>query len=285
MGWNLTFQKKPDSLNSQVFYLYLRKSCIKKKDKLSIDKSISLDYSSYISKENKGFTKMTQLYTPKFLIKKGLPYCKQVAKELGVVPTEGDKRELFTWVNAIIEFQESKIAKVEEVQKVATIERDDRDRYVITVNGEEFGSFTTLRQAEYAVSRQENWILETVEVETVEVEPVAVEPVAVEPVVETVEVIEPVAVEPVVETVETVVEADERGSGRLKEFLYIKNAGYTCEHGWVYELKFQSSRQVIGEMYLNLSRGYTLDGEKFYESWTDPAEILLADYYLLEEFR
>ena len=48
MGWNLTFQKKPDSLNGQVFYLYLRKSCIKKKDKLSIDKSISLDYNNNI---------------------------------------------------------------------------------------------------------------------------------------------------------------------------------------------------------------------------------------------
>lgn len=202
---------------------------------------------------------MTQLYTPKFLIKKGLPYCKQVAKELGVVPTEGDKRELFTWVNAVMEFQDSKIAKVEPKKQVATIGRNERDQYVITVNGEEFGSFSTLRQAEYAVSRQEHWIFEP----TVEIE------------------------EPVVETVATVVELidDERGSGRLKEFLYIKNAGYTCEYGWVHELKFQSSRQTIGEMYLNLSRGYTLDGITFFESWTDPAEILLADYYLLEEFR
>jgi hypothetical protein len=185
-------------------------------------------------------------------------------------------------VNAIVEYQNSKIAKVEKVQKVATIGRNERDRYIVSIDGEEFGSFATLRQAEYSISRNPNWIFEPT-VEPVAVEPVAVEPVAVEPVAVEPVAVEPVAVEPV--AVEPVAVETERGSGRLKSFLYVKNAGYTCEHGWVHELKFISSRQIIGEMYLNLSRGYTLDGVTFYPSWTDPAEILLADYYLLEEFR
>ena len=264
-----------------------------------------------------------QQYTSKFLIKKGLAYTKQVAKELGVIPQEGDKRELFTWVNAIISYQESKLQKVEvEVQQIATICRDERDRYVVIVNNQEFGSFSTLRQAEYSISRNPNWIFEPV-------------------------------VEPVVEVK---METDERGSGRaqefvyitnegwvhpygwvhtirfkshlilgevyldtgngytlngekffaswkdlidtflgdytpyaeneqgISEFLYITNQGYKCAHGWVHFLKFKSSHQIIGEIYLDI-RGYTLDGETFYPSWKDPAESLLADYYLLEEFR
>jgi hypothetical protein len=282
---------------------------------------------------------------------------------------------------------------------------------VIVVGGEEFGSFATLRQAEYSISRNPNWIFEpTVEpvavepvavepvavepvavepvavepvavepvavepvavepvaVEPVAVEPVAVEPVAVEPVaVEPVAVepvaVEPVAVEPVaVEPVAVepvAVESDlettcfyldkhnytapegwvcdirfkssrlllgeiyfdtdngytlngekfysdwkdlidtfledyspysiienERGSGRFEEFIYHINTSYKSIYGWVHELKFKSSRQTIGEMYLDGKKGYTLDGQTFYSDWTDLAEMLLADYYLLEEFR
>ena len=287
----------------------------------------------------------SQQYTPKFLIRKGLAYCKQIAKEIGVVPQAGDKRELFTWVDAIISYQESKLQKV-EVQQIATIKRDERDRYVISVEGEEFGSFSTLRQAEYSISRNPAWIFEP-SVAEMELEPTAeVEPVAVEATVE-------IETEP---TVEATVESDERGSGRaqefvyitnegwvhpygwvhtirfkshlilgevyldtgngytlngekffaswkdlidtflgdytpyaeneqgISEFLYITNQGYKCAHGWVHFLKFKSSHQIIGEIYLDI-RGYTLDGETFYPSWKDPAESLLADYYLLEEFR
>jgi len=45
-----------------------------------------------------------QVYTVKFLLKKGISYCKMVAKELGVTP-EGDKRQLFTWADAIVSHQ------------------------------------------------------------------------------------------------------------------------------------------------------------------------------------
>lgn len=43
-------------------------------------------------------------YSVKFLLKKGLSYCKMVAKELGVIP-EGDKRQVFTWADAIVSHQ------------------------------------------------------------------------------------------------------------------------------------------------------------------------------------
>ena len=43
-------------------------------------------------------------FSVKFLLKKGISYCKMVAKDLGISP-EGDKRQVFTWADAIVSHQ------------------------------------------------------------------------------------------------------------------------------------------------------------------------------------
>ena len=44
------------------------------------------------------------IFSVKFLLKKGISYCKMVAKELGITP-EGDKRQAIVWANAIVAHQ------------------------------------------------------------------------------------------------------------------------------------------------------------------------------------
>ena len=84
---------------------------------------------------------MTQhaTYTERFLIKKGLSYCKTVALELGAVPS-GDKRQLATWIGAIIKHQGSNSQPVEvEATIRASIEYDDTqltEPYLVMVDGE-----------------------------------------------------------------------------------------------------------------------------------------------------
>lgn len=59
-----------------------------------------------------------QKYSVKFLLKKGISYCKMVAKELGITP-EGDKRQVFTWADAIVSHQANlQPEKVEKQQVV-----------------------------------------------------------------------------------------------------------------------------------------------------------------------
>lgn len=58
-------------------------------------------------------------YSVKFLLKKGISYCKMVAKELGVTP-EGDKRQSFTWADAIVSHQAN--LQPEKVEKQVVIE-------------------------------------------------------------------------------------------------------------------------------------------------------------------
>jgi hypothetical protein len=63
-----------------------------------------------------------QVYTVKFLLKKGISYCKAVAKELGINP-EGDKRQLFTWADAIVSHQD--LQSVETQKQQVVIEFDN----------------------------------------------------------------------------------------------------------------------------------------------------------------
>jgi hypothetical protein len=58
-----------------------------------------------------------QKYSVKFLLKKGLSYCKAVAKELGINP-EGDKRQLFTWADAIVAHQDLQPVEIQKQQVV-----------------------------------------------------------------------------------------------------------------------------------------------------------------------
>jgi hypothetical protein len=65
-----------------------------------------------------------QVYTVKFLLKKGISYCKMVAKDLGVIP-EGDKRQVITWADAIVSHQaNSQLVETQKQQVV--IEFDDK---------------------------------------------------------------------------------------------------------------------------------------------------------------
>ena len=84
---------------------------------------------------------MTQhaTYTERFLTKKGLSHCKMIASELGAVPS-GDKRQLATWIDAIIKHQGSN-SQPDEVEApiVASIEYDHNqltEPYLVVVVGE-----------------------------------------------------------------------------------------------------------------------------------------------------
>lgn len=62
-------------------------------------------------------------YSVKFLLKKGISYCKAVAKELGVNP-EGDKRQVITWADAIVSYQ-ANLQPVETQKQQIVIEFND----------------------------------------------------------------------------------------------------------------------------------------------------------------
>ncbi len=58
------------------------------------------------------------VFSVKFLIKKGISYCKMVAKELGINPV-GDKRQVITWADAIVAHQANlQLVKVQKQQVV-----------------------------------------------------------------------------------------------------------------------------------------------------------------------
>jgi hypothetical protein len=63
------------------------------------------------------------IFSVKFLLKKGISYCKMVAKELGVTP-EGDKRQAITWADAIVAHQ-ANLQLVAEVKNQVVIEYND----------------------------------------------------------------------------------------------------------------------------------------------------------------
>lgn len=85
-------------------------------------------------------------YSRQYLESKTLDHVKLIAEKLGVAP-EGDRRFKNNWINAIIEFQSSKIQKVEveqvEVEPQAIIEYDEdsfaglTQPFVVKVSGEE----------------------------------------------------------------------------------------------------------------------------------------------------
>lgn len=63
-------------------------------------------------------------FSVKFLLKKGLSYCKMVAKELGITNPEGDKRQVLTWAEAIVVHQ-SAIQPVEVEKQQVVIQFED----------------------------------------------------------------------------------------------------------------------------------------------------------------
>ncbi|MFM6808845.1 MAG: hypothetical protein ACKPKQ_16400 [Dolichospermum sp.] len=94
-------------------------------------------------------------YTAKYLFKKGISHCKQIAKELGINP-EGDKRLVSTWVDAIVEHQAVMAwadTVVESEITTATIGFDSdsyeglTQPYTVVVNGEVVHRTTTYQMA------------------------------------------------------------------------------------------------------------------------------------------
>lgn len=63
-------------------------------------------------------------FSVKFLVKKGLSYCKMVAKELGITNPEGDKRQVLTWADAIVAHQDT-IQPVAEIKQQVVIQFED----------------------------------------------------------------------------------------------------------------------------------------------------------------
>jgi hypothetical protein len=62
------------------------------------------------------------IFSVKFLLKKGISYCKMVANELGITP-EGDKRQAITWAEAIVTHQSN--LQTVEIQQQVIIEFND----------------------------------------------------------------------------------------------------------------------------------------------------------------
>ncbi|MFM5939841.1 MAG: hypothetical protein ACKOQ2_29255, partial [Dolichospermum sp.] len=91
-------------------------------------------------------------YTAKYLLKKGISYCKQIAKELGISPN-GDKRLVFTWVDAIVEHQAAQVTHQETKVVTATIGFDSdsyeglTQPYTVVVNGAVVHRTTTYQMA------------------------------------------------------------------------------------------------------------------------------------------
>lgn len=63
-------------------------------------------------------------YSVNFLLKKGISYCKMVAKELGITNPEGDKRQVITWAEAIVSYQ-ANLQPVAEIKQQVVIQFED----------------------------------------------------------------------------------------------------------------------------------------------------------------
>ncbi|MFM6670533.1 MAG: hypothetical protein ACKPJO_10460 [Dolichospermum sp.] len=91
-------------------------------------------------------------YTAKYLLKKGISYCKQIAKELGISPN-GDKRLVFTWVDAIVEHQAAQVTHQETKVVTATIGFNAEcyegltQPYIIVVDGQTVHRTVTYQMA------------------------------------------------------------------------------------------------------------------------------------------
>ncbi|MFM6883980.1 MAG: hypothetical protein ACKPKK_25545, partial [Dolichospermum sp.] len=94
-------------------------------------------------------------YTAKYLLKKGISYCKQIAKKLGISPN-GDRRLIQSWVDEIVEHQSVMAwadTVVESEITTATIGFDSdsyeglTQPYTVVVNGEVVHRTTTYQMA------------------------------------------------------------------------------------------------------------------------------------------
>jgi len=65
-------------------------------------------------------------FSVKFLLNKGISYCKMVAKELSVTP-EGDKRQVITWADAIVSHQANLQPEKVEKQQIVIEFNDGMD--------------------------------------------------------------------------------------------------------------------------------------------------------------
>ncbi|MFM6254518.1 MAG: hypothetical protein ACKPEQ_36155, partial [Dolichospermum sp.] len=95
------------------------------------------------------------IYTAKYLLKKGISYCKQIAKKLGISPN-GDRRLIQSWVDEIVEHQSVMAwadTVVEPEVTTATIGFDAEcyegltQPYTVVVNGAVVHRTTTYQMA------------------------------------------------------------------------------------------------------------------------------------------
>lgn len=260
------------------------------------------------------------IFSVKFLVKKGLSYCKMVAKELGVIP-EGDKRQVITWAEAIVSYQ-ANLQPVEVQKQQVIIQFNDgmescklAGYSVVDLDGNVIRSeFRTYMAAErWAATRfevvdqqsvaQEELIeqLETQIQERTETEQIVIREIdfAYSEVISItsagVEVLATIIHDLDTENWEvqlknrfesflTYAEAesfalnyiDEKGSDRINLPRAIKNVGYSIEWNHVtdplgqrYTVRIKG--RLAGNIWLNQSKGWTLNGLDFVDSPIDAA--------------
>ena len=267
------------------------------------------------------------IFSVKFLLKKGLSYCKMVAKELGVTNPEGDKRQVLTWAEAIVAHQ-SAIQPVEvEKQQVVIQFEDGMDSCdlagysVVDLDGNIIRSeFRTYMAAErWAASRFEvvdqqsiaqeelieqieNQIQEQIqeqilirEIDFAYSEVISITSAGVKVLATISHDLETenweVQLRGWFESFLTYAEAeafalnyiaeDERGSGRINIPAAIESMGYAieCNHvtdplGQRYTVRLKG--RLAGNIWLNQSKGWTLNGFDFVDSPVDAAIELAA---------
>ena len=217
------------------------------------------------------------IYSAKYLIKKGINYCKQIAKELGVTPS-GDKREIITWVDAIIEHQSSKVQKVEEVE--ATIDFDGdcyeglTEPYVVLVGGEVVHRAATYQQAERYCKWHSLTLLDSQTLAQNELEAeLEVQDTARAEKAKSVEVLEQVEDEGFMKFI-----VMGRGSGRIEpvieEISYlIEDINLRDDKGQQYSVRVHGI--LAGNIFLDDDHGWTMNGEAFHDDWRPVARELV----------
>lgn len=255
-------------------------------------------------------------FSVNFLLKKGLSYCKAVAKQLRIDPV-GDKRQTFTWADAIVTHQSAIQLHTEIKQQVVIQFEDGIDSCdlagysVIDLDGNVIRSeFRTYMAAERwavdqfevidqqsiaqqeLVQQLENQIQERTETEQIvvrEIDFAYSEVVSIT--FNGVEVLATITHDLETENWEvqlrgrfesflTYAEAeafalnyisDERGSGRINLPPAIESMGYSieCNHvvdplGHRYTVRLKG--QLAGNIWLNQSKGWTLNGFDFVDS-------------------
>lgn len=241
------------------------------------------------------------IYSRQQLLNRGLVKVKKVAADMGVLPS-GDKRLITNWVEAIIEHQSKTVAKVEKKSAVIEFDGDSYEGltqpYMVVSEGKIVHRAASYLQAERFCLNAGLALVEPQEVAQAELQIVDIdfgyhEVVKNGDVVATIEIMFDRDHDLVswavnkgldrqlflsYEDAEVFALSDERGSGRLHN--PIEEIGYIIEDmnfvdlwGRQYSVRFNGT--LAGYIWLD-DRGWTLDGEDFFDDWRPVAKSLVS---------